>query len=267
MSIEASLTACEEIVRHADPDRYLSALFAPAERRPLLFVLYAFNHELARIGETVKEPMAGAIRLQWWRETLESAREGRPRAQDVARGLAEMFARAGPSLDLFEPLFAAREFDVGHETFTHLADLEAYGDATAGSVMRIAAQLLDERMPDDILFRHAGTSYALVGILRAAPLRGARGAQFMPTALSSAAGPHPAFAVGKIVERALAHHAAAGAIACPAHVLPALLPAALVPLYATRLLRAGDDALRKPIEVPLYRRQWAMLRAAMRGKV
>jgi hypothetical protein len=32
-------------------------------------------------------------------------------------------------------------------------------------------------------------------------------------------------------------------------------------------LRAGDDALRKPIEVPLYRRQWAMLRAAMRGKV
>jgi phytoene synthase len=224
----------------------------------LLFVLYAFNHELARIGETVKEPMAGAIRLQWWRETLESARDGRPRAQDVARGLAEMFARAGPSLDLFEPLFAAREFDVGHETFTHLADLEAYGDATAGSVMRIAAR---------ILFRHAGTAFALVGILRAAPLRGARGAQFMPTALSSAAGPHPAFAVGKIVERALAHHAAARAIACPAHVLPALLPAALVPLYARRLTRAGDDALRKPIDVPLYRRQWAMLRAAMRGRV
>ena len=190
MSIEASLAACEEIVRHADPDRYLSALFAPAERRPLLFVLYAFNHELARIGETVKEPMAGAIRLQWWRETLESARDGRPRAQDVARGLAEVFARAGPPLDLFEPLLSAREFDVGQETFTHLADLEAYGDATAGTLMRIAARLLDEHMPEDILFRHAGTAYALMGILLSWHrfVAHAQG-KFMPATLNSACRP------------------------------------------------------------------------------
>jgi len=267
MSIEASLAACEETVRHADPDRYLSALFAPGERRSLLFVLYAFNHELARIAETVKEPMAAAIRLQWWRETLESARDGRPRAHDVARGLAELFARAGPPLELFEPLLAAREFDAGLGTFTHLAELEAYGDATAGSVMRVAARLLDERVADDMLFRHAGTAFALVGILRSVPFRTAWAMRLMPEALKSVAGPHPAMAVGKIVERALAHHAAARAMASPAHGLPAVLPAALVPLYARRLLRAGDRAWESPIDIPLYRRQWTMLRAALRGRV
>src|SRR5438045_2053941 len=70
---------CEATIRRADPDRYFSALFASAEKRPLLFGLYAFNHELTRIGEVVHEPMMGEIRLQWWRETVEEAFEGKPR--------------------------------------------------------------------------------------------------------------------------------------------------------------------------------------------
>src|SRR3954466_5773874 len=93
MDVRQAFAACEATVRRADPDRYFAALFAPAEKRPLLFALYAFNHELARIGEVVHEPMMGEIRLQWWRETLEGAREGKPRTHDVARAMAELFMR------------------------------------------------------------------------------------------------------------------------------------------------------------------------------
>ena len=50
MREEAAFAACAAMVRSADPDRYFSALFAPAAKRPLLFALYAFNVELARIG-------------------------------------------------------------------------------------------------------------------------------------------------------------------------------------------------------------------------
>ncbi len=267
MSIEASLSACEDTVRRVDPDRYLSALFAPAERRPLLFVLYAFNHEIARIGETVQEPIAAAIRLEWWHETLEGARDGNPRPHDVARGLAEMFARSRLSLDLFEPLFSARSFDTAAHGFAHLADLEAYGDQTAGTIMRIAAQILDGRPRNDALFRHAGTAFALSGILRALPYYAARARRFLPQALAGVSGPHPALAIGKIVERARAHHAAAHAIATPREILPAVLTASLVPLYTRTLLDAGDAALRIPLDVPQYRRQWAMLWAATRGRV
>ena len=74
-------------VRAADPDRYFSALFAPAAARPFLFALYAFNAETARVAETVREPMLGAIRLEWWRETAEGAARATPRNHDVARGL------------------------------------------------------------------------------------------------------------------------------------------------------------------------------------
>ena len=93
MKLESAFADCEATVRRVDADRYFSALFAPPEKRPLLFALYAFNHELARIGEMAREPMAAEIRLQWWRETVESARAGKPRNHNVALALAEVFLR------------------------------------------------------------------------------------------------------------------------------------------------------------------------------
>ncbi|HKD23010.1 MAG TPA: phytoene/squalene synthase family protein [Rhizomicrobium sp.] len=261
MTIEASLKACEETVRRADPDRYFSALFAPAERRPLLFALYAFNRELARIGETVKEPMLADIRFEWWREAVEGARDGRPRAHDVVRGLAELFARSGPPIEPFETMIAARRFDVGQAAFNDLASLEDYADATSGAVMRIAARLLDERVPDYALLRQAGQAYALAGLLRAAPMHAARGKSYYPRALVEAGGEEHAIAI--ISKTALAHHAAARSRPKPGRAFAAVLPATLVPLYAKH---AGDPA-RRGTDISLYRRQWAMLRAAIRGRV
>ena len=52
--------AIAALVRRHDPDRFLTALFAPPEKRDALLTLYAFNHELARAREAVSEPRAGA---------------------------------------------------------------------------------------------------------------------------------------------------------------------------------------------------------------
>jgi len=261
MTIEEALKACEETVRRVDPDRYLSALFAPAEIRPLLFALYAFNHELARIGETVSEPMVADIRLEWWREAVEGARAGKPRAHDVVRALAEMFARSSPPLEPFEAMIAARRFDVGAAAFNDLGSLEDYADATSGNVMRIAARLLDERVTDYALLRQAGTAYALAGLLRAMPMHAARGKSFLPQLLVNQGGEK--HAVTLIAKSALAHHAAARSRPKPGRAFAAILPATLVPLYAKRI--ADEEPARA--EIPLFRRQWAMLRAMLRGQV
>src|ERR1700761_9302266 len=98
-------------VRDADPDRYFATLFAPPAMRPHLFALYAFNADVARVAESVREPMLGAIRLEWWRESVESAFKGSPRLHDVARGLAALFAERGLPLAPFEALIAARSFN------------------------------------------------------------------------------------------------------------------------------------------------------------
>lgn len=69
----------EETVRQVDPDRALCAGFLPASVRPDVTVLLAFHAELTRAlaparSAAIAGPIAGLIRLQWWRDVLEEER-------------------------------------------------------------------------------------------------------------------------------------------------------------------------------------------------
>ena len=263
--MDASFEACAAHVRRADPDRYFSALFAPPDKRPFLFALYAFNHEIARVAESVREPMLGAIRLEWWRETVEGASKGAPRDHDVARALAAAFAAHALPLDLFEALIAARGFDSSGETFPDFAALESYVDATSGNLMRLAAWILGA----EIDVRAAGLAYGLAGLLRAIPFHAARHKLYLPMDLLSALSLSPeeifagqekeklAAAIAQVALRARDHYRKAHKGAKPRGALAALLPAALVPLYLRRLR----------YEIPIHRKQISLLGAAMRGRV
>ena len=70
------LSPVAALVRRHDRDRFQTVLFAPAAHREALFALYAFNYEIARVRESVTQPMLGQIRLQWWRENIAAAFEG-----------------------------------------------------------------------------------------------------------------------------------------------------------------------------------------------
>ena len=54
-----------DLVRGADRDRFLGALFAPEPARSDLLALLAFDHELARTRTVTREPMLARIRLEW----------------------------------------------------------------------------------------------------------------------------------------------------------------------------------------------------------
>ena len=53
---------CGALLRAADKERFLTTLFAPAEHRDALIALYAFNVEIARVREVVREALAGLVR-------------------------------------------------------------------------------------------------------------------------------------------------------------------------------------------------------------
>lgn len=244
MDVQAAFAACEAAVRQADPDRYFSALFAPADKRPLLFALYALDHELARIGEIVREPMMGEIRLQWWRETVEGAREGKPRPHDVARALAEAFAHSDLPISLLQTMIAARAFDLSRDRAQELEVVETYLDATSGNLMRAASSVLGAGDAHDGLAREAGIAYGLAGLVRAQALHRARGKHILRDGAAAADDAWRRFAAARALSR----------VGC---ALPAFLPAALVPLYLRNPARA----------VPLYRKQLAFLSAAFRGRL
>jgi phytoene synthase len=189
MTIEADVARCAEQVRRFDRDRYLTALFAPADRRPALWALYAFNLEVARIRESVREPLAGAIRLQWWREAVDAAYRGAPPAAPTTQALAQAIARHDLTRKTVERLIEGREREFSDAPPANLAELETYAEATSGTLILLALEALgvrDETARETA--RHVGIASALAGIMRAAPYRAASGNLDFPASLMREAG-------------------------------------------------------------------------------
>jgi NADH dehydrogenase [ubiquinone] 1 alpha subcomplex assembly factor 6 len=179
------LTLAAELRRH-DRDRYQTALFAPAGRREALFALYAFNYEVARIREYVREPMLGLMRLQWWRDVLDEIYAGKqPRRHEVVTPLAAAIAAHHLSKAHFTTLLDARARDMEEAPPDSLAALEDYAAGTSGSLNLLALEVLgigDARAAEAA--RAAGIAYALTGLLAAAPFHAKRRRLYLPSELT-----------------------------------------------------------------------------------
>ena len=251
------LSSCAAELRRHDPDRFLTALFAPAERREALFALYAFNLEVARAREMVSEPMLGRIRLQWWREAIEGIYAGSPRRHYVVDPLAAAVARHGLARASFGRLLDAREADMEAEGPGTLAALVDYAEGSSASLVDLALQILgDETLPAPTreAGRRVGIAWALAGLLRAVPFHARARRLYLPADLVGMAGlrrddlfelrrpPALAAVVRQVADAARAELSAARALPRPPRaLLPALLPGTLAGLYLKRLAAAGHD--------------------------
>ena len=122
-------------LRSADPDRFFCTLFAPADKREALALLYLFNHELARAHEVASEQLLAMIRLQWWREVVEGASRKHEVATPLSAALeAGVFAR--------EDLLALIEAREAGAELEDASSFHAYARGTGGRLARIAGKLL-----------------------------------------------------------------------------------------------------------------------------
>src|SRR5579864_2293145 len=124
-----------ELVQRHDRERYLTALFAPVDRRSAMLALFAFNYEIAKTREVVTERILGRVRLQWWREGIEAVYGGGAvRAHEVLTPLAAAIRRHGLGRAEFERMMDARERDMEPEPPATLAELETYCDHTSSAL-------------------------------------------------------------------------------------------------------------------------------------
>jgi len=276
------LSAVGPLVRQHDPDRYRAALFAPRARREGLFALYAFNYEVARVRESVRQPMLGQIRLQWWREVVATAFAGAPPRQHVvAVPLAAAIGNYPLSRAHFDRLIDARERDLADEPPASLAALEAYAEDTAATLLYLSLEVLGVRdAAAEAVARQIGIGYALLGLLRAVPFHARAGRRYIPDEVAAAAGlddrayggARPVAALCKaaetIAEAAAGHLQAARAhrAGVPRAALPALLPAVIAERALARLRRAAWNPYEPSVAAPDPLLTWRLLRAALRGR-
>lgn len=268
---------CEALVREADHDRFLADLFAPAERRPHLHALQAFNIEIARVGEIAREALTGEIRLQWWRDALAGRAHGEVRAHPVAAALIDTIARCALPGAPLQMLIDARGRDLYREPVRTLAELETYGRQTASTLFELAGRILDPGARVSDVASAGGAAYALAALMRALPAHAVHGRIFIPLDLlqrhgvqpdevtSGTAGAGLKAAIAELAKVARERLAEArrgwGSVASSAR--PAFLPLALVAPLLDRIERNPDPF--RPIELAPWRRQWILWRAARRG--
>ena len=243
------------LVRRHDHDRFQTALFAPSRYREALFALYAFNYEVARVRETVSEPMLGQIRLQWWRESIAAAYDDGPlRRHIVVEPLTAAIREHRLTRAHFERLIDAREGDLEEASFASLAALEDYAEATSARLVYLALESLGVRDPaaEQAGF-HIGIAYALAGLLRAMPYRARIGRTLVPAEIVAAASRHLASA--RALRASIAHSA-----------LPALLPAVVAGRALARLRRAGCDRFDPALAAPDAMQSWRLAIASLRKR-
>jgi phytoene synthase len=229
------------LVRTQDPDRFLTALFAPAERREALFVLFAFNHELARAREVVSQPLLALIRLQWWREVVEGAR----RRHEVAGPLGEALDAGQLDGDVLLEMIAAREQEADAEVADRAAWLGMIA-GSAGALAGAAGRVLGASAEDLARLRALGTAYGVAGVLRSVAALARQERCLLPADVLGAHGltVHDILADPSQADRVVPELAEEGAILLRAgqgrfdrSVIAAALPAVLARRDLGRLLR------------------------------
>lgn len=247
---------CLDRVRRHDPGRYRCARFCKEAHRWGLMALYAFNLEVGSIAETVREPLLGRVRLQWWRDAVESVfRQGPVAGHPVMQALARAIDRFGLSHGYFVSLLDGRGFDLEQEPPHDLDALAGYAEATSVSLNSLCGQVLGIGGGHPAL-RHAGMAWALTGLMRAVPFHAGAKRVYLPGDLIREFGLdlgdlfelRSTEALARVVEgvaqRARFHLETLHRTPAPKEAAPVVLTAVLARDYLAMLERAGFDPFR-----------------------
>jgi Squalene/phytoene synthase len=228
---------CQSLVEESDKDRFLASLYAPADLRPHLFALYAFDVELSRIPQRVSEPMIRQIRLQWWRDSISAIYAGGVQDHPVAIALAAAVKQASWPEQALQGMIDARETDFCAEAQSGIEALERFLGLAFSTPIQLACLLLGQSCADA-----AGLSGVAYGIGKSLLREPAQG---LDRAL--------------LADHAKSRLQEARAVQPPPAVLPAFLHVSLTEAY----LRAGAKGTADLL--PLSR-QFIVWRAGRRNR-
>jgi phytoene synthase len=179
-------SSCENSVKKHDYERYLCCLLTNKSVRHKLFAIYAFNNEIAKIKDITSEPMAGYIRLQWWRDAIEEIYNRSPvkHRHEVVEALYEVVSQSDIPKEWFYNLIDAREADIEFKTPENIDDLKKYAIGTSSNLfylLMVANNINFAKAKEAAYF--GGISYALIGLMRSMKYNAYHGRVMFPSDL------------------------------------------------------------------------------------
>jgi len=278
----ANEALCLRALRETDHDRYLASLLTPEDRRAAIAALYAYNAELARVRDVVREPLPGEVRLQYWRDLLEGSAHGDTAANPVAAELLRAIETWRLPVAPLVAMADARIFDLYDDPMETTDMFEGYAGETAAALIQLVALVLDAKAAEGAaeIVGHAGVAQAVAGALLLMPVHRARGQVYLPAQILASVGldregfladpgdGRASAAIQAFAGFGLDHlRKARAAGGLPKSLLPAFLPVTQAEPVLKRASKIGADVLKGDIRAPQWRRQLSMMRLLWTGRL
>ena len=270
--LDAAYALCAEQVRAGDPDRWTASLYWPEAARRHAHAVLAFNLAIAKVAESVTQPMAGEIRLQWWRDAIGN---DEPAGNPVAEALLDTIHRFNLDTERLQAALEARAFDLYDDPMPSEQALETYLCDTSATMFGAVARILAPGLLPPAAADAAGRAYALTGLLRGLPWHVREGRMILPLdlldrfqlppgeVLAHRNSPALGLCLQALRARVRNHlDAMRAGLAAAGPAAQACLPAFLCPAYLRKMEAPGLDPFATPIELAPLRRQWVLWRAS-----
>ncbi|XP_060077036.1 NADH dehydrogenase (ubiquinone) complex I, assembly factor 6-like [Ylistrum balloti] len=175
---------CLDLIQKFDHENFLCTLLYSKSAREAAIAIRAFNVEIAQVQDVVSDKQRGAMRMVFWRDTIEKIYQGSPPQQPIALQLAKVISENKLTKKWFMRCIDARADCLENDSFRSINDLEDYCENSVSSVMYLILESLGIKdLHADHAASHIGRAHGLVTFLRAIPFNTSRGRINLPTEL------------------------------------------------------------------------------------
>ncbi|MBB5074287.1 phytoene synthase [Bartonella callosciuri] len=279
-----SLPYCLDILRATDRDRYISVLFAPKKKRRALAALYAFNVEVARIRETVHDPLIGEIRLRWWYDSIANGEMQNSKNNPILSDLFTAMTLFNLPRTAFLHYCNAQILDLYHNPIETLHELKAYCGETASTILQLSCQILDPDAAKDFkdVYEYGGIAQGLSGVLRLLSFMQSRYQYYLPADILKSVGINREELQSNWVSDKQKCYIVEAMVALsrdyytkfyehstflPKTLKPALLPLAIIPASLQKAIQLGAAVFQESATLSLLHRYWLITRTAISGNL
>ncbi|AGF74369.1 phytoene synthase [Bartonella australis AUST/NH1] len=278
------MTYCLDILRAVDRDRYMAVLFAPEKKRRALAALYVFNAEIARIRESVRDPLIGEMRLRWWYDSIANSEAQNSENNPILSDLLATITFFNLPKIAFLRYCEARIFDLYNNPIATIKDLESHCGQTAGAILQLSCQILDSDAAQNFTDAciHGGIAQALSGVLRLLSFMQSRYRCYFSSDMLKAVGvDREALEADRInneqKHRVIEATAALSrdhyfklykrSIVLPKTLRPAFLPLAVTPASLQKAVKLGAKVFQESAALSPLHRYWLITKAAISGNL
>ena len=274
------LDLCVQMTRQHDRDLYLADLLLEGETRSAAMVLHAFHGEMIHVAANTREPMAGEIRLQWWREVLLGERATEAQGNPLARALLHVIGEHKLPVTAFVEKVDAHIFDLYQDPMESWPMVEGYCGATRSILFQLLALIDGHEVSAKLADAsgHAGMAIGLCTIIERAAHHRARGQKYIPPVDIGSANPQASMdptdidsthlaSIDAVLDRAQDHYdkAIAAISALDRPVRTTFLPLSVIPYYLQRQRTHRTKVLSGLPGTQQWRKQWILWRASRRS--